>query len=211
MLANLGKAIEAYERKINPGPARFDRYAQAVLTGHLGRAKTIYDGDQVAGLRLFIGAAGCIACHNGPLLTNHAFENVGVPAAPGLPPAPGRQNGVKLVLQNEFNGAGRYSDAPGAGSAKLDTMIVHSPSLAGQFKTPSLRNVGELAPYMQAGQFATLEQVIDFYSRAPDPPIGRSLIKPLGLTEQQKSQLIAFLQTLQGPPATDRRWLEPPR
>ena len=75
MLANLGKAIEAYERKINPGPARFDRYAQAVLTGHLGRAKTIYDGDQVAGLRLFIGAAGCIACHNGPLLTNHAFEN----------------------------------------------------------------------------------------------------------------------------------------
>ena len=211
LLANLGKAIEAYERTINPGPARFDLYAKAVLTGHPSRAKAIFDGDQVEGLRLFIGAAGCIDCHNGPLFTNHSFENVGVPAAAGLPPDRGRQEGVKLVLEDEFNGMGAFSDAKAAGHGKLGTMITDSPSLAGQFKTPSLRNVADIAPYMQAGQFSSLEQVIGFYSRAPYPPLGRSLIKPLGLTGQQKAQLIAFLQTLSGPPATDRRGLTPPK
>jgi len=210
VLANMGKAIEAYERKLNPGPALFDRYAQAVLSGHPGRAKTIYSGDQVEGLRLFIGAAGCIDCHNGPLFTNEAFENTGVPPAFGLSPDPGRQVGVKLVLKDPFNSAGSFSDAPPGAPTRLGTAVTSSPSLAGQFKTPSLRNVADIAPYMHAGQFATLQQVVDFYSRAPAAPLGRSLLRPLGLTSQEKAQLVAFLRTLSGPLAGDPKWLAPP-
>ena len=210
VLANLGKAIEAYERKIVPGPARFDRYAAAVLSGHADQAKAVYTADEAEGLRLFVGAARCIDCHNGPLLTNHSFENVGVPAVPGLPPDPGRQRGVRLVLKDEFNCMGPFSDAPPGSCAKLRFAVTSGPGLLGQFKTPSLRNVAEIAPYMHAGQMATLKRVVDFYSRAPAAPAGRSVVLPLDLTPQQKTQLIAFLRTLSGPLATEPRWLAAP-
>ncbi len=210
VLANVGKAIEAYERKIVPGPARFDRYVAAVLSGHGDQAKTIFSADETQGLRLFVGAARCTDCHNGPLLTNHSFENVGVPAVPGLPPDPGRKRGVRLVLRDEFNCMGPFSDAPPGSCAKLRFAVTTGPSLLGQFKTPSLRNVAEMAPYMHAGQFATLKRVVDFYSRAPSAPAGRSVVLPLDLMPQQKTQLIAFLMTLSGPLATDPKWLTPP-
>ena len=208
VMANVGKALEAYERKLVPGPARFDRYAQAVLSGHQSQADSILTGQEAEGLRLFIGAGNCIECHNGPLFTNFSFENVGVAAVPGLPPDPGRMRGAKLVLKDEFNGAGPFSDAKGD-SLKLRTMTT-GPSLLGAFKTPSLRNVARIAPYMHAGQLKTLKRVVAFYSRAPAAPLGRTLVAPLSLTAQQQVQLVAFLETLSGPLATDPRWLRPP-
>ena len=208
VVANVGKALEAYERKLLPGPARFDRYAQAVLSGHQAAADSILTGDEAQGLRLFIGGAGCIDCHNGPLFTNFSFENVGAPAVPSLPPDPGRLRGAKLVRKDEFNAAGPFSDARGD-SLKLRTIAI-GPSLLGAFKTPSLRNVALTAPYMHAGQLKTLEDVVSFYSRAPAAPLGRTLVAPLDLTAQQRRQLVAFLTTLTGAPATDPRWLRPP-
>ncbi len=210
VLANTGKAIEAYERKLLPGPARFDRYAAAVLSGHERQAGTIYTADEAQGLRLFVGAAGCVECHNGPLFTNHAFENIGVPAVPGLPPDPGRAAGAREVKRTEFNCAGPFSDAPPGGCLRLQTLAT-GPGLLGQFKTPSLRNVARIPPYMHAGQFPTLQRVVEHYSVAPPAPLGHSIILPLDFNPQQKEQLVAFLQTLDGPLATDPTWLEPPR
>ena len=65
------------------------------------------------------------------------------------------------------------------------------------FKTPSLRDITLHAPYMHDGSIATLEQVIDLYDRGGiDRPSRSELIRPLHLTDTEKSDLIAFLQIL---------------
>lgn len=70
-----------------------------------------------------------------------------------------------------------------------------------KFSTPSLRNVSLTAPYMHDGRFATLEEVIDHYN-APatrNPTLDPNLAKHpqgLGLNEDDKTALIAFLKTL---------------
>ena len=67
------------------------------------------------------------------------------------------------------------------------------------FRTPSLRNVAGRAPYMHAGQFATLADVINHYNRAPAAPAGHSELAPLGLNAQERRQIEAFLRSLSAP------------
>jgi cytochrome c peroxidase len=67
------------------------------------------------------------------------------------------------------------------------------------YKVPSLRNVAERAPYMNAGQFATLADVLDHYNRAPAAATGHSELRPLRLKARELRQLEAFLRTLSGP------------
>ena len=196
--ANLGKAIAAYERKIMPGPSRFDRYVEALLSGDRATMRDALSQNEVAGLRLFVGKAGCINCHNGPLFTNNDFHNTGVPAAPGLPEDTGRAQGVRQVLADEFNCLSAYSDAAPEDCGELRFAKTDDHALERQFKPPSLRNVAERAPYMHAGQFATLREVLEHYNRAPAAPAGHSELKPLGLSEQELSQLEAFLRSLSG-------------
>ncbi|MFN7134165.1 MAG: cytochrome-c peroxidase, partial [Myxococcales bacterium] len=207
VFANLGKAIAAYERKLQPGPTRFDRYVDAVADGDEETADSLLTEDEQAGLRLFIGKANCVECHNGPLLTNHDFANIGVPGTPG---DKGRLSGAAEVLQDEFNCLGPYSDAPPESCRELRAMNVDARALR-QFKVPSLRNVAERAPFMHAGQFATLEQVIDHYNEAPRATAGETELKPLNLTAREKHQLILFLSTLSGPLDTADEWLQPPQ
>jgi cytochrome c peroxidase len=65
------------------------------------------------------------------------------------------------------------------------------------FKTPGLREITRRSPYMHDGSLATLEQVIEHYDRGGvDRPSRSDLVKPLGLTAQEKSDLVAFLTTL---------------
>lgn len=69
------------------------------------------------------------------------------------------------------------------------------------FKVPTLRDVVRRAPYMHDGSIATLEAVIDLYNRGGiDRPSRSPKIKPLRLTSQEKSDLVAFLGTLTSPP-----------
>jgi cytochrome c peroxidase len=71
------------------------------------------------------------------------------------------------------------------------------------FKTPTLRDVARRAPYMHDGSIATLADVIDLYNKGGiDRPSRAEEIKPLGLTMQEKADLIAFLQTLTALPTT---------
>jgi cytochrome c peroxidase len=70
-----------------------------------------------------------------------------------------------------------------------------------RFKTPNLRNVALHAPYMHNGRFATLEEVVDFYNRGGDFDAPNMDIDPLGLSNQQKADLVAFLKR----PLTDAR------
>jgi cytochrome c peroxidase len=206
----LGKAVAAYERKLLPGPARFDAYVQALVAGNQAMAASTFTADEAAGLRLFIGEAHCTDCHNGPLLTNNAFHNTGVPPVAELPEDTGRLLGASQVLADEFNCLGPYSDAQPADCAELRFLVADDHDLNRKFRPPSLRGVAERAPYMHAGQFTTLEDVLAHYNSAPASPAGHSELEPLRLSQRQLGQLIAFQRTLSGPVNADPRWLAPP-
>ncbi len=209
VFVNIGKAIAAYERRIEFGPSRFDRYVDAI--GNRTRTDGILTDDEVAGLRLFIGKGNCTQCHNGPLLTNHEFHNTGVPRRAGVPFDDGRFTGTAAVLNDEFNCRSRWSDASGSCS-ELEFLITNDHRLQRAYKVPTLRNVAGRAPYMNAGQFATLAQVLDHYNRAPAAPAGHSELQPLRLKARELKQLEAFLHSLTGPTIVNGATLAgPPR
>ena len=199
---NIGKAIAAYERRIQYGPSRFDRYVEAIDGAGRG-PEGVLTRDEIAGLRLFTGKAGCLNCHNGPLFTNNEFHNTGVPVRPAGPAGPagpvdvGRLAGANLVLGDEFNCRSRWSDAR-TQCAELEFLVTGDHVLERAFKVPTLRNVAERAPYMHAGQFATLSEVIEHYNRAPKAPAGHTELRPLRLTAAERRQLEAFLRSLSG-------------
>jgi cytochrome c peroxidase len=210
VFVNMGKAIAAYERLLLPAPSRFDRYVEALLNKNWRAMNKTLSEDEVAGLRLFIGQAQCINCHNGPLFTNNDFHNTGVPTAPGLPLDRGRATGVQALLSDEFNCLGRWSDADEADCAELRFLVSEGEQLEGAFKPSTLRNIAETAPYMHAGQFATLEEALQHYNQAPDSPTGHTELEPLNLTEGEIAQLVAFLRALSGGVNADPRWLQAP-
>jgi cytochrome c peroxidase len=81
-------------------------------------------------------------------------------------------------------------------------IFANSPKLQHAFKVPTLRDVTRRAPYMHDGSVATLKQVIDLYDTGGiDRPSRSELIRPLNLTAQEKSDLLAFLETLTASPA----------
>ncbi len=209
--ANLGKAIAAYERRLTVASSRFDRYVAAELAGRSHTAASALSTDEVAGLRLFLGKGNCVNCHNGPLFTDDHFHNTGVPVSVTVPtPDSGRVTGVRQVLAGEFNCTSRYSDAAPDDCDELRFVDGEGADLVRAFKTPTLRNVAERAPYMHAGQFVTLESVLAHYSSAPRAPFGRSELKPLRLSLREQGQLTAFLRTLSGPLAAPAGFLTPP-
>jgi len=196
VFVNIGKAIAAYERRVEFGASRFDEYVAAVTTGQ--SAQRLLTEDEIAGLRLFIGRANCTQCHNGPLFTSNEFHNTGVRPRPELPIDHGRLTGATAVLSDEFNCRSRWSDARER-CPELEFLVAGEPTLDRAYKVPSLRNVAERAPYMDAGQFATLADVLDHYNRAPAAAVGHSELRPLRLKALELRQLEAFLRTLSGP------------
>ena len=209
--ASIGKAIAAYERRLGFAPARFDRYVEAELAGRPHTPESALSRDEEAGLRLFIGKASCTNCHNGALLTDDHFHNTGVPLpATPLPPDSGRAVGVRQAVAGEFNCTSRFSDAKPEECAELRFAVTEGEELVRAYKTPSLRNVANRAPYMHAGQLASLAEVLAHYDRAPAAPFGHSELKPLRLSATERRQLEAFLRTLSGPLAAPAGFLEPP-
>ncbi len=207
IFANIGKAIAAYERMMVPAPSKFDHYVAALLDG--SPAEGLLSRDEIKGLRLFIGAANCTQCHNGPLFTNNEFHNTGVLSFPGEAPDKGRVQGVREVLADPFNCLGRYSDDPDPDCAEL-RFARTGPELIGAIRTPSLRNLQGTAPFMHKGQIGTLAQVLEHYNEAPLAMIGHSEAQALGLSGYQLRQIEAFLNTLAAPLATPPEWLDPP-
>lgn len=208
VFANLGKAIAAYERTVAYGESRFDRYVEAVLAGDR-EGRRMLSAQEIKGLRLFLGKAQCATCHNGPLLTDQAFHNTGVPPGARRLPDPGRAAATAGVLADEFNCLGRYSDAPPEHCRELRFMAAGGPDLAGAFKTPGLRNVALRAPYMHGGQLATLDAVMAHYMRSPAAAVGHSELSAeegghaghlrIRLTETEAGDVVAFLGSLSGP------------
>ncbi len=196
IVVNVGKALEAYQRKLVMGNARFDAF--------VAETDTLTSAEQ-NGFKLFVGKAGCVKCHAGPLFSDNSFRNLGLEqTGPNVPAQDdGRYDVIDALAADAFNGAGIYSDDPTAGAAKLATLEPKTDDLKGRFRVPSVRNIDLNAPYMHAGQVATLEDLIDFYDQGGGPVITGTKdpdLLPLGLAPVEKSALIAFLHTLNGEP-----------
>jgi cytochrome c peroxidase len=102
------------------------------------------------------------------------------------------------MRSDEFNCRSRWSDAKPEQCRDVSFAFLRTFASERAFKVPSLRNVADRAPYMHAGQFATLAEVLDHYNRAPAAPSGRSELKPLHLGPAEIDELEAFLRTLSG-------------
>lgn len=196
---NMGKSIASYVRRISPGPSRFDHYVEAILNGNTDSLPSLLSSDEVGGLRLFIGKAKCINCHNGPLFTNGNFHSIDVPQPEGLSYDRGRADGINLVLSLGFNCLSEYSDAKPASCSELRFIVKTSEKYIGAFKTPTLRNVADRPPYMHAGQFSSLRQVLVFYQLWPDFVTGPPELEHVNLSNRELKQLEAFLRSLSGP------------
>ena len=198
VFANMGKAIAAYERRLVSRRSKFDRFAEALRTGENDTALSI---PARRGVKLFIGRARCRMCHGGPNFTDGEFHSTGVPPldAAGRIDA-GRYAGIALVLSSPFNLMGRLSDDRSENAGEMLRFLRRTPETWGQFKTPSLRNVARVAPYMHQGQLATLTDVLEFYSTragTADPGSnGEKILKPLHLSPEELDDLVAFLQAL---------------
>ncbi len=193
VLANVGKAIAGFVRSIVPGPARFDRYAVAVLAGRAPAADARLTAAEARGLRLFIGRARCTNCHAGPLFTNGEFHFTRVPQTTS---DPGRSAAIALVEGDELNCLGPFSDAAPEACGALRFLDRDTRDTLRAFKTPTLRNVAVRAPYMNAGQLATLADVLRLYR---DRSHGLKELAHGELTDAELGDLEAFLGTLTGP------------
>lgn len=207
--ANVGKAIAAYERLLLPGESRFDRYVEHVAAGGDHIEQEFLSKDEIRGLRLFIGEARCTECHNGPLFTNNEFHNTGLLSAPGETPDRGRIDGLREVLADPFNCSGIFSDDPDRRCDEL-SYVRRGIELIGSTRTPSLRNLGQTAPFQSKGQIADLMAVLEHYNDAPLAMIGHNEATELYLRDWQLRAIEAFLGSLDAPIAAEQRWLQPP-
>jgi cytochrome c peroxidase len=202
MFVNYGKVLAAYDRVMVSRNSAFDRYVAGETTAISDAAKR--------GLKIFVSTGGCVACHKTPLFSDSDFHDLGVPQQGDHIPAEdlGRYTAIMKLMTDPLNSAGVYSDDP---SASLVPALVLDDSSKGKFRTKHLREISGTAPYMHTGGFATLRDVVDFYDAGgggsgfagtKDPRI-----VPLGLSDGDKDDLVAFLGTLAGDPM-DPAWLQ---
>jgi cytochrome c peroxidase len=163
------KALAAFERTVLSANSAFDRY-------EFGGDKNALSAAAARGLAIFKdrNQGNCATCHTiaetHALFSDGKFHNIGIGVNPeGELTDPGR-----------FNHTGVETDR-------------------GAFKTPTLRNVAESAPYMHDGSLKTLRDVVDFYTGGgnSNPHLDKE-IKPLNLTRRQRDDLVSFLESLTG-------------
>ena len=188
-LTNDPSYVTAFKRAYGAGPVTFDKveksiaaYERRVVAGDSPFDRWYFGGDQHAvdksvkrGYEVFrrVDKGNCASCHaiaeHTALFTDNEFHNIGV----------GVRNGTPTDL-------GRYE-------------VTHADRDRGAFKTPSLRNIAETAPYMHDGSLDTLVQVIDFYAAGGNAnPWLDSKIRMVHLTTREKADLVAFLKSLSG-------------
>ncbi|HET7543374.1 MAG TPA: cytochrome c peroxidase [Polyangiaceae bacterium] len=190
---NVAKALDAYVRQLRCGSGRFDAWL---------------DGDDSAlsrseqrGAALFVGSAKCVSCHSGPNLTDSKFHNVGLrPATVAVAFTDtddrGAGEAIPLTIADPLNSKGSFSDGDrGKLPSKVDS------ALEGAFRTPTLRCAANHPSFMHTGQHTSLAMLMRFFNRGGDPAgfPGTNELEALNLTDREQADLIAFMQTLQGP------------
>jgi cytochrome c peroxidase len=193
---NIEKAIAAYERTQISFDTPFDRF--------MAGDQNAIDASGKRGWSLFNGKARCMTCHGWnptqPLFTDNRFHNIGVSAHKSdfVPLARkalaliaqgggGLQQLDELAIQTDMSGLGRF----------LVTKQQHD---IGAFRTMGLRDLLVTQPYFHDGSQATLWDVLDHYNKGgvQNPYLDGGLL-PLGLSESEEDDLVAFLATLTSP------------
>lgn len=189
-------AIAAFERTLVQRDTPLDKYLQG--------DKSALSEQQVRGMDLYNSKAGCIQCHNGELASDDDYHNVGIP-----PSKRWEEDGLAQVTFR-FEQYAKGQTEEGYRKVKSDWGLYYRSKNKwdrGKFRTPSLRYTAYTAPYMHNGVFYTMEEVVDFYNSGgfdeegrttPFPENKSQLIKPLGLTDEEKEDLIAFLEAFSG-------------
>jgi cytochrome c peroxidase len=196
-METVGQAIASYERTLISGNSPFDRW-------RYGKQKETLSPQERTGYELFIGKAGCSLCHmidtNHALFTDQALHNTGVGYRESMRKEPEQQR-IQIA-------PGLMVNVDAATIAKVGAAmpndlglyeITQKPEDRWKYKTPSLRNIALTAPYMHNGRFATLREVVEFYNQGGEPNENLDpLIKPLGLSDSEIDDLVAFLMSLTG-------------
>jgi cytochrome c peroxidase len=196
VIGNAWRAIASFERTLIQRDTPIDNY----LKGD----RSALTAQQVRGKALFEGKANCLQCHNGPMATDFGYHNIGVPPAKRWEEDGMAQVTFRFELYAKGSNEKLYRTAkadPGfyfRGKNEWDK---------GKFRTPSLRYTLYSAPYMHNGAFYELDEVVDFYNRGGVDEDGRSTgypqtkskrIKPLGLTDEEKEDLVSFIEAFSG-------------
>lgn len=183
-------AMAAFERWLSQPDTPFDRFIK-------GDKKAISAKAQ-KGLDLFKGKANCIECHNGPILTDEKFYDVGAPDAPEFEESGLQQVSVRYQHYAKGSAEEIYRTSKGDEGIYFKQKRLED---RGKFRTAPLRYLKYTAPYMHNGTLFTLEEVVDFYNEGGgvDRWGNKSkILKPLNLTKEEKGALVDFLLSLSG-------------
>ncbi len=175
------------------------------LDRYLNGDKDALSAQALKGKELFEGKANCIECHNGPMLSDEKYYNLGVPR-----PLEWEEDGLNTITfrwENYAKGVTEKNYREWKDDAGL-SFTTKRPDDVGKHRTQPLRYLAFTPPYMHAGQFYTLEEVIDFYNEGggenefTDGTHGFNtktpILKPLDLTDEEKEFLVIFLDEISG-------------
>ncbi len=173
--------VQRFDKAFGTKDITIDHVAKAIATYE----RTVYSGNapydrynegekqamsasQIRGMDVFFNKAACDSCHIGFNFTDGSYVNIGI---------------------------GMGKDMPDLGRF----MVSDKEEDRGAFKTPTLREIEHTAPYMHDGSLKTLEEVVEHYNKGgiKNPHLDERM-KPLKLSEQEKSDLVAFLKALSG-------------
>jgi len=201
-----GVAIQMYESTLVSDDSRFDQYME-------GNRNALTALEQ-RGLDRFTGKGGCSKCHSGAELTDASWSNVAARGgfveqlANGSWHDVGFHNiGVRPTTDDLGVGAPDPSGLPSLSVAQMASQGLVSGtavpagaavSVNGAVKTPGLRNIELTAPYFLNGGQATLDQLVDFYSRGGDFPSADvdPRLERVSFSADDKAAVVAFLKSL---------------
>ena len=196
-METLGMALANYERTLLSANSPFDRW-------HFGKERGAVSPSAARGFQLFTVKAGCAHCHtiaeNYALFTDQQLHNTGVGYRQTMASTPSHRRvqlapGTFVTMDTAV--VADASEPPPSDLGRYE--ISEDPNDRWKYKTPGLRNVALTAPYMHDGSLATLREVVEFYDAGGatnellDPAI-----RPLHLSDTEKDDLVAFLESLTG-------------
>ena len=173
--------VQRFEKVFGTKEFTIDDVAKAVATFE----RTVYSGNapydrynagekkamtaaQIRGMDVFFNKAACDSCHLGFNFTDGSYVNIGI------------------GMDKPKPDLGRF-------------LVTGKDEDKGAFKTPTLREVEHHSPYMHDGSLKTLEEVVEHYNKGgiKNPHLDQRM-KPLKLSKEGKSDLVAFLKALSG-------------